>query len=235
MIFASYGAHVNLLSASLAVKNGLQLTHFQTIPQEVVMIRRISLLILSAVCLLAISPVLSFAASKAAPAANPQVVMETSLGTIRLELFTTEAPVSVKNFLDYAAANYYDGTVFHRVIPGFMIQGGGFTADLVQKQTKASIKNEATNGLKNMRGTIAMARTQIVDSATSQFFINVVDNGALDHRDQSIPGFGYAVFGKVVAGMEVADAIAGVKTGIQKGFRDVPLTPVVIKSVRLVK
>jgi peptidyl-prolyl cis-trans isomerase A (cyclophilin A) len=198
------------------------------------MIRRIALLALSAVCFLALSPASSIAAGTPA-AANPQVVVETSLGTIRIELFTKEAPISVKNFLDYAADKFYDGTVFHRVIPGFMIQGGGFSADLIQKSTKAAIKNEATNGLKNKRGTVAMARTQIVDSASSQFFISVVDNGFLDQRDQTMQGYGYAVFGKVVSGMEVADAIAGVKTGTQKGFRDVPLTPVVIKSVRIVK
>jgi peptidyl-prolyl cis-trans isomerase A (cyclophilin A) len=198
------------------------------------MIRRITLLALAAVCLLSLSPALA-AAATAPAAANPQVVVETSLGTIRIELFGKEAPLSVKNFLDYAAGGFYDGTIFHRVIPGFMIQGGGFTADLVQKQAKAPIKNEAGNGLKNKRGTVAMARTQIVDSASSQFYINVVDNGFLDHRDNSMQGYGYAVFGKVVAGMEVADAIAGVKTGIQKGFRDVPLTPVVIKSVKVVK
>jgi peptidyl-prolyl cis-trans isomerase A (cyclophilin A) len=199
------------------------------------MFRRLTLSVLAALSLIVLAPALSGAADTPAATANPQVVVETSLGTIRLELFSKEAPLSVKNFLDYAADKHYDGTIFHRVIPGFMIQGGGFTADLAQKATKAPIKNEAANGLKNKRGTVAMARTQVVDSASSQFYINVVDNGFLDHRDNSMQGFGYAVFGKVVAGMEVADAIAGVKTGMQKGFRDVPLTPVVIKSVRLVK
>lgn len=199
------------------------------------MIRRTTLVLaLALMTLLAASP---FAMAAAAPAgaANPQVVMETSLGTIRLELFAKEAPISVKNFLDYASSGFYNGTVFHRVIPGFMVQGGGFTSDLTEKKTNPPIKNEATNGLKNKRGTIAMARTQVVDSASSQFFINVVDNGFLDNRNQSPGGFGYAVFGKVLSGMEVADAIAAVQTGIQKGFRDVPLTPVVIKSVKVVK
>lgn len=199
------------------------------------MIRRISLVFSVALTLLLFATSFAMAADAPATSANPQVIMETSLGTIRLELFAKEAPVSVKNFLDYASNGFYNGTIFHRVIPGFMVQGGGFTSDLVQKATNAPIQNEAGNGLKNKRGTIAMARTQIVDSATSQFFINVVDNGFLDHRSQSPSGFGYAVFGKVISGMDVADAIAAVQTGIQKGFRDVPLTPVVIKSVKVVK
>ncbi|HEY6007743.1 MAG TPA: peptidylprolyl isomerase [Geobacteraceae bacterium] len=168
-------------------------------------------------------------------AKNPMVVMETSLGTVKLELFAKEAPISVKNFLDYANSGFYNGTIFHRVIPGFMIQGGGFTADIKQKQTKAPIKNEAGNGLKNQRGTLAMARTMIVDSASSQFFINVVNNAFLDHRDETPGGFGYAVFGKVVEGMDVVDKIAAVKTGMQKGFSDVPETAVVIKSVKVLK
>ena len=168
-------------------------------------------------------------------AKNPMVVMETSLGTVKLELFAKEAPISVKNFLDYANSGFYNGTIFHRVIPGFMIQGGGFTADIKQKQTKAPIKNEAGNGLKNQRGTLAMARTMMVDSATAQFYINVVNNSFLDHRDETPAGFGYAVFGKVLEGMDVVDKIAAVKTGMQKGFQDVPETPVIIKSVKVLK
>jgi len=168
------------------------------------------------------------------PAAkNPVVLMETSLGNVKMELFAKEAPISVKNFLNYANSRFYDGTIYHRVIPGFMIQGGGFTADLNQKQTNPPIKNEADNGLKNLRGTLAMARTMVVDSATAQFFINVVDNGALNHRDKTQQGYGYAVFGKVTEGMEVVDKIAAVKTGMQKGFRDVPDVAVVIKSMKV--
>ncbi len=166
-------------------------------------------------------------------AKNPVLLMETSLGNVKLELFAKEAPISVKNFLDYVGSRFYDGAIYHRVIPGFMIQGGGFTADLNQKQTNPPIKNEADNGLKNLRGTLAMARTMVVDSATAQFFINVVDNGALNHRDKTQQGYGYAVFGKVTEGMEVVDKIAAVKTGMQKGFRDVPDVAVVIKSMKV--
>lgn len=166
---------------------------------------------------------------------NPVVVMETSLGIVKMELFQKEAPISVKNFLEYAKSGFYDGTVYHRVIPNFMIQGGGFTADLTQKPTKAPIKNEAGNGLKNDRGTLAMARTGIVDSATAQFFINVKSNDFLNHRDNSAQGFGYAIFGKVVEGMDVVDKIAASRTGMQNGFADVPVTPVTIRSMKILK
>lgn len=166
---------------------------------------------------------------------NPVVVMETSLGTVKMELFQKEAPISVKNFIDYTNGGYYNSTIFHRVIPNFMIQGGGFTADMKTKPPKAPIKNEAGNGLKNDRGTLAMARSMMVDSASSQFFINVVNNDYLNHRDNSPQGFGYAVFGKVIEGMDVVDKIAAVKTGMQKGFQDVPETAVVIKSMKVVK
>ena len=165
---------------------------------------------------------------------NPVVIMETSLGNVKLELFEKEAPISVKNFLDYTKSEFYSGTVFHRVIANFMIQGGGFTADFKQKPTKAPIKNEAENGLKNQRGTLAMARTGIVDSATAQFFINIVNNDFLNQRDKTQQGFGYAVFGKVIEGMDVVDKIAAVKT-VTRGFPDVPETTVVIKSVKIVK
>ena len=165
---------------------------------------------------------------------NPLVVMETSMGNVKMELYEKEAPISVKNFLDYANSDFFSGTIFHRVIPGFMIQGGGFTADMKQKPTKAPIKNEATNGLKNSRGTLAMARTNIIDSATAQFFINVVNNDFLNNRDTSMQGYGYAVFGKVVEGMDIVDKIAAVKT-VTKGFPDVPETTVVIKSIKVVK
>jgi peptidyl-prolyl cis-trans isomerase B (cyclophilin B) len=162
---------------------------------------------------------------------NPTVVMETSKGTIEIELYPDKAPISVENFLSYVNEGYYDGLIFHRVIANFMIQGGGFDKDLNQKETKAPIKNEAGNGLKNERGTIAMARTMVVDSATSQFFINVVDNEMLDYKDNSIRGFGYAVFGKVTKGMEVVDAIKAVKTGSVGQFQDVPVEPVIITKV----
>ncbi len=165
---------------------------------------------------------------------NPVVTMETSLGNVKIELFEKEAPISVKNFLGYAKSGFYSGTIFHRVIANFMIQGGGFTSDLKQKPTGAPIKNEADNGLKNQRGTVAMARTGIVDSATAQFFINVVNNGFLDQRDKTQQGYGYAVFGKVIEGMDVVDRIAAVKT-VRRGFPDVPETPVIIKSVKVVK
>jgi len=166
---------------------------------------------------------------------NPVVLMETSAGNIKIELDRKNAPISVNNFLSYVDDKFYDGTIFHRVIENFMIQGGGFTSDMKQKQTKAQIKNEAGNGLKNKRGTLAMARTMVVDSASSQFFINVVDNDFLDHRDTSPQGYGYAVFGKVVEGMDVVDKIKSVKTGTKMGFGDVPLETVVIKSVRKVQ
>ncbi|MGD0584785.1 MAG: peptidylprolyl isomerase [Oryzomonas sp.] len=164
---------------------------------------------------------------------NPVVLMETSQGTIKLELFEKEAPISVKNFLGYVNKGFYSGTIFHRVINGFMIQGGGFTTDFAQKPTDAPIKNEATNGLKNDRGTIAMARTGMPDSATSQFFINVVNNDMLNRP--SPDGFGYAVFGKVVEGMDVVDKIKAVKTGFSHGMGDVPDKQVVIKSVKVLK
>lgn len=169
--------------------------------------------------------------AKPSPSKNPSVLMKTSLGEITIELDQLQAPISVKNFLDYVDAKFYDGTIFHRVIPGFMIQGGGFTPNMQQKATKAPIKNEAGNGLKNLTGTIAMARTGIVDSATSQFFINVADNAQLNHRDESPAGFGYAVFGKVTAGMDVVKKIEAVKTTARPPHQNVPETPVVIESV----
>ena len=173
------------------------------------------------------------AAAGAAEAGNPRVLMETSLGKIKVELFAKEAPVSTKNFLDYVNKGTYNGTIFHRVISGFMIQGGGFTKDMVPKPTGAPIKNEAGNGLKNDRGTLAMARTGAPDSATDQFFINVVNNNGLNRP--SPDGFGYAVFGKVIEGMDVVDKIRSVKTGFKQGSQDVPETPVVITSVKVLK
>ncbi|MBE0503467.1 MAG: peptidyl-prolyl cis-trans isomerase [Desulfuromonadales bacterium] len=168
--------------------------------------------------------------------AKEVVVIETSKGAITVELDDVKAPISVKNFLAYADEGYYKGTIFHRVIKNFMIQGGGLNDELQPKSPgKPPIKNEAANGLKNTRGTIAMARTGVVDSATSQFFINLVDNGFLDHRDQSSSGFGYAVFGKVIAGMDVVDKIGAAPTGMKNRFSDVPVETVVIKEVRRVK
>jgi cyclophilin family peptidyl-prolyl cis-trans isomerase len=166
---------------------------------------------------------------------NPQVILETSMGTIRLELFKDKAPITVKNFLDYVDAGFYDGTIYHRVIPNFMIQGGGFTPDMKQKPTRDPIKNEAGNGVSNERGTIAMARTGVVDSATAQFFINVVDNAMLDHRDNSPRGFGYCVFGRVIEGMDVVDKIRAVKTHSASGHDDVPVETVLIKSAKRVE
>jgi cyclophilin family peptidyl-prolyl cis-trans isomerase len=168
-----------------------------------------------------------------APAKKPTVLMKTSMGEITIELDAEKAPATVKNFLEYVEAKHYDGTIFHRVIPQFMIQGGGFNAEMQQKPTRAPIKNEAGNGLKNLTGTIAMARTGVVDSATAQFFINVTNNTALDHRDDTPGGFGYAVFGKVTAGMDVVKKIEGVPTTTKAPHQNVPATPVVIESVRV--
>ena len=160
-----------------------------------------------------------------------KVAMETSMGTISLELDDGKAPATVANFVEYAKAGHYDGTIFHRVIDGFMIQGGGFTKDMNQKETHEPIRNEAMNGLRNDRGTIAMARTMVVDSATSQFFINLVDNDFLNFTSPSPQGFGYAVFGKVTDGMDVVDAIAKVKTGFAGPHQNVPEEAIVIKKV----
>ncbi len=162
-------------------------------------------------------------------AENPRVLLNTSLGEIELELEAQKAPISVENFLGYVDSGFYDGTVFHRVIPGFMVQGGGFGEGLNQKPTKAPIKNEADNGLHNVRGTVAMARTQNVNSATSQFFINHRDNDFLDHGSRD---FGYAVFAKVVRGMDVVDQIAQVPTGNRATMQNVPLTPVKIITAK---
>lgn len=167
----------------------------------------------------------------AAPAVNPKVTIETSLGTIVAELYADKAPKTVENFLSYARSGYFDGTIFHRVMKGFMIQGGGFTADMVKKPIEAPIQNEADNGLKNLRGTLAMARTRAPHSASSQFYINHVDNESLDHRGKNVRDWGYAVFGNVVKGMDVVDAIAAVKTGNRRGMQNVPFEPVTITKV----
>jgi len=159
---------------------------------------------------------------------SPQIIMETSKGTIVLEVFPDEAPETVKNFLRYVRWGHYDGTIFHRVIPDFMIQGGGFTKDMKRKTTEMPVQNEANNGLKNDRGTVAMARTPDPHSATDQFFINTKSNSFLDHKNTTAQGWGYAVFGKVVKGMDVVDAISGVKTAKKGMMSDVPVEPVII-------
>ena len=157
------------------------------------------------------------------------ILFETSLGDFKIEFFDKEAPVSVANFQKYVDDKFFDGTIFHRIVPGFVIQGGGFASDMSQKKTLAPIKNEADNGLKNSRGSLSMARTNDVNSATSQFFVNLKDNDFLDH---SRGNFGYAVFARIVSGMEVVDKIAAVETGRRQGMDDVPLEPVVMRSVR---
>ena len=164
-----------------------------------------------------------------------KVALETDKGKIVLELYPDKAPKTVQNFLDYVDAGHYNNTIFHRVIPNFMIQGGGMSASMKEKPTKAPVKNEADNGLKNLRGTLAMARTQVPDSATAQFFINTVDNDFLDFKNKTIQGWGYAVFGKVVEGMDVVNKIVGVPTGNQGMHQNVPRTPVVIESMTLVQ
>jgi peptidyl-prolyl cis-trans isomerase B (cyclophilin B) len=162
---------------------------------------------------------------------NPTVLMTTSHGPITIELFETEAPITVKNFLAYVDDKFYDGTIFHRVIPNFMIQGGGFAPGMSQKPTKAAIKNESANGLQNKRGTLAMARTGDPDSATAQFFINTVDNDFLD-KAKSSDRVGYCVFGKVTQGLDVVDKIKAVPTGNKQGHQNVPTTDVKIESVK---
>ncbi len=160
---------------------------------------------------------------------KPMVVMSTSLGEITIELYPDKAPITVENFLQYVDAKFYDEVIFHRIVPGFVTQGGGFTQDMKSKSTSSPIKNEADNGLKNERGSLSMARTQDINSATSQFFINLKDNAVLDHGTRD---FGYAVFAKVVEGMEVVDKIAAVPTGNRGNYQDVPVEPVIIQSAR---
>ncbi len=183
-----------------------------------------TILVVLGMILFAVTPVL----------AATQVVIETNYGSITLELDEEKAPISVANFLTYADKGHYTDTIFHRVIKDFMIQGGNFTADMSPKKTLGQIKNEATNGLRNLRGTIAMARTGVVDSASSQFFINLKDNAFLDHKNTSTRGYGYAVFGKVIAGMEVVDKIGTTPTHTFQRFGDVPAKPVIILSVQRV-
>ena len=176
-----------------------------------------------------ITPLLMLTASASSAAEHPtRVRLETSMGDIVLALDRQNAPETVDNFLAYVKAGFYDGTIFHRVIGNFMIQGGGYTADMSRKQTRPSINNEADNGLKNTRGSIAMARTQDPHSASAQFFINVEDNASLDHTAPNARGWGYAVFGQVVEGMDVVDEIRNQATGVKAGFRDVPKKTITI-------
>jgi len=163
------------------------------------------------------------------------VRFETSLGNFTVELFEKEAPISVQNFLQYVDDGHFDGTIFHRVIPGFVIQGGGMEPGMNQKPTREPIQNEAKNGIKNSRGTLSMARTNEINSATSQFFVNLKDNDFLDHKPGSNSTYGYAVFGKVTEGMDVIDKIAKVKTGSRRGHQDVPLEDVVVTSAKRVE
>ena len=166
---------------------------------------------------------------------NPQVVVKTSMGSFTIELYPDKAPQTVKNFLMYVDEGFYAGTIFHRVIDGFMIQGGGLDGTMTKKKTAAPVVNEAANGLKNAVGTVAMARTSEPNSATAQFFVNVKDNGFLDYRDSSPEGIGYCVFGKVVQGMDVVERIKVVPTGVKNGMSNVPTTPVVIESITRAK
>jgi peptidyl-prolyl cis-trans isomerase B (cyclophilin B) len=177
----------------------------------------------------------SFAAENASMSHHPtKVKLETTLGDIVIQLDEKKAPATTENFITYVKDGFYDGTIFHRVIPGFMAQGGGFTGDFKQKATRAAIKNEANNGLKNKRGTIAMARTSDPDSASAQFFINLVDNNFLDYRSPTAPGWGYTVFGEVTEGMSVVDAMANIPTGSGGAMpTDVPQTPIVIKKASI--
>ncbi|MHC4267161.1 MAG: peptidylprolyl isomerase [Planctomycetota bacterium] len=167
--------------------------------------------------------------------ANPKVLMETSEGNITIELYEKEAPVTVKNFLSYVSEGFYNNLIFHRVIPNFMIQGGGFDSKMNQKPVKDPIKNEARRGLNNKRGTLAMARTNVINSATAQFFINLINNDFLDHKDNSASGFGYAVFGEVTEGMDVVDKIGKTRTHAFGMFRDVPINHITIKNVSVIE
>ena len=177
---------------------------------------------------------LAFSFAAEAATTNPQVELRTSMGAIVIELEQEKAPGTVANFLQYVKEGHYNGTVFHRVIPGFMIQAGGFTPDMQEKPTRATIKNEASNGLRNTAGTVAMARRPDPHSASAQFFINVSDNGFLDFKAPTAQGYGYTVFGKVVNGMDVVNKIAAVRTGPKAPHDDVPLKPVIIESARIV-
>ena len=177
---------------------------------------------------------LALSLSGIAAAANPQVELRTSAGTIVIELDRDKAPASVENFLQYVKDGHYNGTIFHRVIPGFMVQGGGFTPDMREKPTRGQIKNEAGNGLRNLNGTLAMARTPDPHSASSQFFINVSDNAFLDFKAPTQQGYGYAVFGKVVKGMDIVNGIVAMPTATKGMHQNVPVKPIVIERAQVV-
>jgi len=167
--------------------------------------------------------------------ANPKVLMETSKGNITIELYENEAPITVKNFLSYVSEGFYNNLIFHRVIPNFMIQGGGFDSKMNQKPPKDPIKNEARRGLNNKRGTLAMARTNVINSATAQFFINLVNNDFLNHKDNSSSGFGYAVFGEVIEGMDVVDSIGITRTHAYGTYENVPMKTITIKNMSIIE
>jgi cyclophilin family peptidyl-prolyl cis-trans isomerase len=194
--------------------------------------KKVTVTLLSMLSLLPLGCARSNATDNGNKGGEMKIVIDTSLGKITAELFADKAPATVSNVLAYVDEKFYDDTIFHRVIDGFMIQGGGFTQNMNQKPTKAPVKNEADNGLKNTRGTLAMARTMVPDSATCQFFINHRDNASLDHTAKTPQGWGYCVFGKVVEGMDVVDAIAKVPTGFSGQHQNVPTEPVIIKSIR---
>ncbi|MFL6197338.1 MAG: peptidylprolyl isomerase [Thermoanaerobaculia bacterium] len=196
-----------------------------------------SLSIASLVCFLALAAPAAppkAPAKPVAPATPPRVALDTTMGRIVIELYPDKAPKTVKNFLDYVKAGQYNGTIFHRVIPGFMVQGGGFTPNMTEKPTRAPIQNEADNGLLNQRGTIAMARTSDPNSASAQFFINVADNAPLNFRAKTPDGWGYAVFGKVVEGMEVVDKVVAVPTTTKGMYGDVPVQPILVRKASIV-
>ena len=187
------------------------------------------LLALFTLCVFAASFSSASLAQTKEKAGNPMVLVKTNMGSFKIELYPKEAPITVKNFLEYVDKKFYDGTTFHRVMPGFVIQGGGFDKDMMRKATLPPIKNEATNGLKNLKATLSMARTNDISSATSQFFVNLKDNAPLDHVSEA--QYGYAVFGKVVQGWEVIEKIAAVKTTAKSGMLDVPEKSVMIESM----
>lgn len=198
------------------------------------MTRRLFLALQVTLLAIAFSP-LAQAQSNAKTSDNPQVLIDTNMGSIMLELYPEKAPKTVENFLAYVNEGFYDGTIFHRVIPNFMVQGGGFTTDMKKKLTRAPIENEADNGLRNKIGMVSMARTNDPHSATAQFFINVAQNSFLDFREKTNRAYGYAVFGRVIKGMKVVNKIRQVRTGFKDGFADVPLQTVVIEKARQVK
>ena len=188
------------------------------------------------ICLMLLTFIAGFASlhSYSSETGNKTMVkMTTNMGQIEIELYPDEAPVTVRNFVEYVESGFFDGTIFHRIIPGFVLQGGGFTPDMNQKQTRPAIVNEADNGLKNTAGALSMARTSVPDSATSQFFINLVDNSFLDFTAKTQQGWGYAVFARVTSGMDVVERMAKVSTGKVRGHSDVPLEPVIIEKAEL--